>query len=137
MYRSVRDRTLDNNQFDFYACGHSHLYSRKAIDSNIDPRWKNNVVQLLNGTCGAVLDSTVPVVDPGLWHVFNALNAPNTYYFSVVDINGAQTTVNSYGGNTGAYSIIDSFRIQKNTSTQVKLLSQTRKGDRLAMFFGR
>lgn len=137
---------LDNNMFDFYACGHSHLYSRKTIDSSIAPSpqtnppllpWKNNVVQLLNGTCGAVLDTAVPVVDPTLWHVFNGLNAPNTYYFSVVDINGAQTTVNSYGGNTGAYSIIDSFTIQKNTSTQVNLLSQTRKGDRLAMFFSR
>lgn len=122
---------LDNNGFDFYACGHSHLYSRKTIDSSILPSpqtnpplppWKNNVVQLLNGTCGAVLDTAVPVVDPTLWHVFNALNAPNTYYFSVVDINGAQTTVNSYGGNTGAYSIIDSFTIQKNALTRGNFL---------------
>jgi hypothetical protein len=126
---------LDKNQFDLYACGHSHLYSRKTIDSNIDPGWKNNVVQLLTGTCGAVLDTTAPVVDPTLWHVFNGLNAPNTYYFSVVDINGAQTTVNSYGGNTGAYSIIDTFTIQKNTSPQV--VSQRSKGDKLAMFFSR
>jgi hypothetical protein len=126
---------LDSNQFDFYACGHSHLYSRKAIDRNIDPRWNNNVVQLITGTCGAPLDTDPPVVDPTLWHVFNGWNTPNTYYFSVVDINGAQTTVNSYGGNTGAYSIIDSFTIQKKTSAQ--LVSQRRKGDKLAMFFGR
>jgi len=125
---------LDNDQFDFYACGHSHLYSRKAVDSTIDPRWKNNVVQLITGTCGAVLDDTVYAKDSS-WHVFDASNAPNTYYFSVVDINGAQTTVNSYGGSTGAYSIIDTFTIQKNTSPQV--VSQRRKGDKLAMFFGR
>jgi len=53
---------LDDNRFDFYACGHSHLYSRKTIDSSILPNpqtdpprppWQNNVVQLLNGSCGA------------------------------------------------------------------------------------
>jgi hypothetical protein len=126
--------TLDNSQFDFYACGHSHLYSRKAIDSSVDQRWKNSVVQLLNGTCGAPLDNTVYTKD-STWHVFDAANKPDTYYFSVIDINGAQTTVNSYGGNTGAYSIIDTFTIQKNTSPQI--VSQRRKGDRLAMLFSR
>lgn len=134
---------LDSNKFDFFACGHSHLYSRKTIDSSVAPSpqptpplppWKNNVVQLICGTCGAPIDNAKPDVDPS-WHVFDGSNAPNTYYFSVVDINGDQTTVNSYGGNTGAYSIIDSFTIQKNTSPQV--VSQRRTGDRLAMFFNR
>ena len=46
------------------------------------------------------------IVDPTLWHVSNA---PNTYYFSVVDINGSQVTVNSYSGNTGDYAVFDSF----------------------------
>ena len=109
---------LDNNSFDFYACGHSHLYSRKTIDSSIlpnpqtdptTPPWKNDVVQLLNGTCGAPHEPFTPVVDPTLWHIFDAADA---YFFSVIDIDGAQTTVNSYSGNTGAYSVIDSFTIQ-------------------------
>ncbi len=107
---------LDDNRFDFYACGHSHLYSRKTIDSSIPPNpqlnppieWKNDVVQLLNGTCGAGVGTDTPTEDPALWHVFNT---PDTYYFSVVDINGSQVTVNSYRGNTGDYTVFDSFTI--------------------------
>jgi hypothetical protein len=115
---------LDNNEFDFYACGHQHLYSRKNIDSSILPNpqtdppltpWKNDVVQLLNGTCGAPHEPGTLSVDPTLW---NVNDAADTYFFSVIDIDGDQTTVNSYAGNTGAYSVIDTFTIQKNTSTQ-------------------
>jgi hypothetical protein len=111
---------LDNNRFDFYACGHTHLYSRKTIDSSIAPTpqtdpprppWKNNVVQLLNGTCGAGVSTDDPVVDRTLWHVFNAAD---TYYFSVVDISGSQVTVNSYKGNTGTYSVFDTFTINSS-----------------------
>ncbi len=106
---------LDINQFDFYACGHTHLYSRRTIDSSIapDPQtypnpsgpWQNNVVQLLNGTCGADVE-TGSTLDPTLWHISQA---SNTYYFSVVDINGSQVTVTSYSGNTGSYTAFDSF----------------------------
>ncbi len=105
---------LDNNQFDFYACGHTHLYSRKTIDSSILPNpqlnppieWKNDVVQLLNGTCGADVESGTPTVDSALWHISQVAN---TYYFSVVDINGSQVMVTSYSGNTGDYTAFDSF----------------------------
>jgi PKD repeat protein len=111
---------LDHNAFDFYACGHSHLYSRKSIDSSITPfpqptpplpqipPWQNNVVQLLCGTCGADVDTTTPTVDPTLWHISQL---PNTYYFSVVDISGSTMTVNSYGGQASPYQVIDSFTI--------------------------
>jgi hypothetical protein len=111
---------LDYTRFDFYACGHEHLYSRKTVDSRIAPNpqsypprpsWKNNVVQLLNGTCGAIPDNGTPVVDPNLWHISQAAN---TYYFSVVDINGRQVTVNSYEGNTGAYTVFDTFTIHND-----------------------
>jgi hypothetical protein len=114
---------LDNNRFDFYACGHSHLYSRKTIDSSIPPNpqtnpprppWQNNVVQLLNGTCGAPVDTGTPTVDPTLWHISQAAN---TYYFSVVDINGCQVTVTSYSGNTGVYTPFDSFTTVMGSSS--------------------
>ena len=72
---------LDKNRFDFLACGHQHLFSWKAIDSSIAPNpqtnppvppWQNNVVQLLNGTCGAGPEtSTAYIVDPVLWNVSN------------------------------------------------------------------
>ncbi len=109
---------LDQTRFDFYACGHEHLYSRKTIDSSILPNpqpepplpqfppWSHNVVQLLCGTCGATPDAGTPLVNPNLWHISQA---PNTYYFSVVDINGSHVKVYSYCGNTGAYTIFDSF----------------------------
>lgn len=57
---------LDSSRFDFYACGHSHLFSRRTVDSTVLPNpqtvpatlpWKNKVVQLLNGTCGAGPDA--------------------------------------------------------------------------------
>ncbi len=139
-------KMLDDNKFDLYACGHSHLYSRKTIDSNVAPYpqpypllppWQNNVVQLLNGTCGAPLENDDPKVDRIAWHIFDVHNAPDTYYFSVVDVNGANTTVNSYGYNsdTKAFSTIDTFSIQKNPSPQI--VSQRRKKDKLTMLVGR
>ena len=121
---------LDDNRFDFYACGHSHLYSRKTIDSSILPNpqlnppieWKNDVVQLLNGTCGAEVSTGTPSVDPTLWHISQAAN---TYYFSVVDINGSQVMVTSYSGNTGDYTAFDSFTMVTATP---KLIISPDKG---------
>jgi len=111
---------LDANKFDFYACGHSHLYARKTIDSGVPPNpqttpptpsWQNNVVQLLNGTCGAVISTGT--IDPNIKTSWNVHNDANTYYFSVVDISGSIVTVNSYSGNTGVYSVFDTFTINK------------------------
>jgi hypothetical protein len=111
---------LDANRFDFYACGHSHLFSRKTIDSSVFPNpqttpptnlWKNNVVQLLNGTCGA--SPSTGFIDPNIKFSWNVYNDANTFYFSVVDITGSTVTVNSYSGNTGVYSVFDTFTIKK------------------------
>jgi hypothetical protein len=107
---------LDDNRFDLYACGHSHLYSRKTIDSSVLPEpppplplWQHNVVQLLNGTCGAPTGPvTIPDAKRALWHVFAAAD---TYYFSVIDISGREVRVNSYKGNTGEYTLFDSFQL--------------------------
>jgi hypothetical protein len=112
---------LDANKFDFYACGHSHLYARKTIDSLVlpnpqttppTPSWKNNVVQLLNGTCGAGPSSS-DTIDPAIKTAWNVYNDPKTYYFSVVDISGNTVKVTSYKGCTGAYSVFDTFTITK------------------------
>lgn len=114
---------LDDNRFDFYACGHSHLYSRKTIDSSIPPNpqtvppthpWQNNVVQLLNGTCGAGVDRTE--FTPEYKALWNIANDADTHYFSVMDISGNLLTVNSYKGNTGAYEVFDSFTVVKDRS---------------------
>ena len=111
---------LDANKFDFYACGHSHLYSRKTIDGSVHPNpqttpptpeWQNNVVQLLNGTCGA--DITTSTIDPNIKTAWNVHNDAQTYYFSVVDISGSTVTVNSYKGYTGTYSVFDTFTITR------------------------
>jgi hypothetical protein len=111
---------LDANNFDFYACGHSHLFSRKTIDNSITPfpqttpqtpSWQNNVVQLLNGTCGA--GPSTGVIDPTIKASWNVHNNDSTFYFSVVDISGSSVIVNSYNGYTGAYSIFDTFTINK------------------------
>lgn len=118
---------LDKNRFDFFASGHVHLYSRKTINSSIKPdpqlpkpvTWKNNVVQLLNGTCGAIVDQGNPDVDRSAWHVFNdAL----TYYFSVVDINGGIVKVTSYGGKASPYQVIDQFTIPPSINASIDLM---------------
>ena len=107
---------LDNNRCDLFFCGHTHLYSRKNIDGSILPNpqptpavppWQNNVFQLLCGTCGAPVDPATPTVNPV--YAWNVSQAPNTYYFSVVDIIGNQVTVTSYSGNTGNYQSFDYF----------------------------
>jgi predicted phosphodiesterase len=111
---------LDANKFDMYACGHSHLYSRKTIDSSVlpnpqtippTPLWQNNVVQLLNGTCGTHVEKTT--IDPAIRVSWNVHNDSLTYYFSVIDISGSTVTVNSYKGNTGAYTVFDTFSINR------------------------
>jgi hypothetical protein len=111
---------LDDKKFDIYACGHSHLFSRRAIDSSIlpyppttppTPFWQNNVVQLLNGTCGA--GPSTGYVDPDFKAAWNVHNNDQTFYFSVVDIRGSTVTVNSYSGNTGAYSVFDTFSVTR------------------------
>jgi hypothetical protein len=115
---------LDNNRFDSYFCAHVHLFSRKTIDSSIAPnpqitppvRWHHNVVQVINGGAGAppvTNPPTPPIVDPALWHISQAAD---TYYFTVVDISGSRVTVTTYQGNTGAYSVLDSFTINKSAA---------------------
>lgn len=111
---------IDSSNFDLYACGHSHLYSRRTISDSVSPNpqtipptaaWKNNVVQLINGTCGA--GPSTEAIDPNVripWHVYND---PLTYYFSVIDVSGSNVLVNSYRGYTGAYTLFDSFTISK------------------------
>ena len=111
---------IDNNKFDMYLCGHSHLFARRTIVDTIHPSpqttpatpaWQNNVVQLLNGTSGAGPSTgPIPAWVRDLYHVNN--NAA-TYYFSVVDVYGRNVTVNSYGGYTGAYTLMDTFTITK------------------------
>jgi len=118
---------LDKNRFDFFACGHTHLYSRKTIDSSIKPdpqltpevHWINKVVQLLTGTCGAAVDQEKPDVDRTAWHVFNDAD---TYYFSVVDINGSIVKVTSYGGKASPYQVIDRFTISPNINPAIDLM---------------
>ncbi len=111
---------LDSSKFDFYACGHSHLYSRRTIDGSVAPNpqtiprtptWQNNVVQLLNGTCGAGPDTGT--IDPNIKTLWNVHNDHQTYYFSVIDISGKAVTVSSYSGYLGAYSVFDTFTVNK------------------------
>ena len=105
---------IDTHHFAVYFCGHSHLYSRKTIDSNVLPKppwpgigpWQNNVVQLLNGAAGAGPDTGDISVDKDLWHV---ANDPQTYYFTVVDIDGERVTLTSYKGDTGDYVPFDVY----------------------------
>ena len=112
---------LDSNNFDAYFCGHQHLYSRKTIDSSVPPQspppnsWQNDVVQLLNGTAGADVDTSTPTRDSS-WNIHQA---PNTYYYTVVNINGAKVTFNTYSGSTGSYSVCDSFTIDDSTVAAV------------------
>ncbi|MDP2046154.1 MAG: metallophosphoesterase, partial [Deltaproteobacteria bacterium] len=109
---------LDQNRVDIFFCGHIHLYSRKNIDSSItaDPQltpsvtWNSNVFQVITGTCGAPVTGGTPARDATLWHVSNAAD---TYYFSVVDINGGNVKVTTYSGNIGDYSVLDTFSVNR------------------------
>ena len=111
---------IDANKFDFYACGHSHLYARRAIDPSLVPypqptppvpAWKNNVVQLLCGTCGA--GSGGGYIDPTVRTEWDVHNDHKTYYYTVIDISGNTVTVNSYHGFTSQHTIFETFKITK------------------------
>lgn len=109
---------LDQNRVDIFFCGHTHLFSRKNIDSTIAPdpqltppvTWNSNVFQVITGTCGAEVNGGTPARNAALWHV---ANAADTYYFSVVDINGSNVKVTTYSGNTGDYSVLDTFSVDR------------------------
>jgi hypothetical protein len=118
---------LDDNKFDIYFCGHIHLYSRKTIDGNTaiypprsTPKWKNKLVQLVSGTAGAPPIGGI-VVDTNEWNVHNATD---TYYFSVMDINGSNVKVSSYSGNQTAsdYTVFDTFSINSGSLSGIDLL---------------
>lgn len=111
---------LDDNKFDMYLCGHSHLYARRAVDATVlpfpqtkppTPAWQNNVVQLLCGTCGAGPD--VGTIDPNVRVAWDVHNDHETYYFSVIDIAGNTVTVNSYKGHLGTYTVFETFTITR------------------------
>jgi hypothetical protein len=111
---------LDANKFDMYSCGHSHLYARRTIDPSVlpnpqttppTPAFQNNVVQLLNGTCGTHPEKGP--IDPAIRTAWNVHNDSLTYYYSVIDITGSTVTVNSYRGSTGTYTVFDTFTINK------------------------
>jgi hypothetical protein len=78
------------------------------------------VVQLLNGTCGAPVDTSASTKDAS-WHVHNQAGV---YYFSVVDIHNALLIVTTYAydANTATFSVIDSFSIFKGGQTGPNLL---------------
>jgi hypothetical protein len=70
-------------------------------------------------------------VDRSAWHVFNDFNAPNNYYFSVIDINGSKVNVTSYGvepivytegGPVPPFKVIDRFSIPSDISAAVDFL---------------
>ena len=52
-------------------------------------------------------------IDPAVRTAWNVHDADKTYCFSVIDIDGSLVTVNTYGGYKGAYSVIDTFTINK------------------------
>ncbi len=118
---------LDKYRVDFFGCGHTHLYSRKNINGSIAPdpqlnppvQWKNNVTQLLNGTCGAKTSTGDPSVNRYTWHVSNA---EDTHFFSVVDVNGRTVMVKSYGGAASPYILIDQFIIPSTIIPETSLL---------------
>src|SRR3989339_1580694 len=76
---------LDQNRVDIFFCGHTHLFSRKNIDSSITPdpqrnppvTWKSNVFQVITGTCGAEVNGGRPARNAALWQVSNTVD---TYY---------------------------------------------------------
>lgn len=111
-------KVVDDNRFDMYFAGHVHLYSRKTVDASVpatpqlDPPvvWKNAVVQAITGTAGAGADGGTPPADAS-WHVSTGTDS---YYFTVVDIDGPVVTVTSYIGNTGAYQAFDYYVLGGN-----------------------
>ncbi len=105
-------QSMDQNRVDIYFCGHNHLYSRKTIDQKVDPSYLNNVVQVIDGSCGAPVGSP----ESGKAHLYRQWHVKFTYNFSVVDVKGSQVKVKSYGAHfwqksssIPVFSLIDSF----------------------------
>lgn len=111
---------MDSTKFDMYACGHTHLFSRRTVPDTVPPNpqtnpptpaWQNSVVQLVNGTCGAgPSTANTSAAMRALWDIHDD---PLTYYFSVIDVSGRTATVVSYRGYTGDYTPFDTVAIMR------------------------
>ena len=116
---------LDKAHFDIFLCGHEHLYSRQAINSKVNSNWRNSVVQLINGGAGAPAYKKDLNPERSDWHIDNwdinqkKWGDDERFYYTVVDINGKQVKVITYGGNNGKYSPIDKFSIPENSKTEI------------------
>ena len=101
---------MDHNRVAVYFSGHEHLYSRKVIGRDMNPDFLHNVVQVIDGSCGAPLSTGNDVkVNLRQWHI-NFI-----YNFSVVDVTHGWVKVNSYGmyglnQRNPVFALIDSFK---------------------------
>ena len=105
-------QSMDQNRVDIYFSGHWHLYSRKTIDKKIDPSYLHDVVQVIDGSCGAPLSSP----ESGKGKLYRDWHVKFTYNFSVVDVKDGRVKVKSYGAHfwqksspIPVFSLIDSF----------------------------
>ncbi len=81
---------LDTNKVDIYFCGHEHLYSRWRIDSRLDPKWKNGVIQIIAGGGGAALPkkSAVPDTNPDAYK--------GAFSYVVADIDSSRINLTAF-----------------------------------------
>ncbi|MFB3895483.1 MAG: metallophosphoesterase [bacterium] len=93
---------LDNANVSIVFVGHEHFYSRRHIDNTINPSYNHYIYQVTTGTCGApIYSSSNPDVD---------VPPIPQYHFAVVDVSGADISVNVYQDNM---TLLDNFTVTR------------------------
>jgi hypothetical protein len=95
---------LDQNRFAMSLASHLHLYARRTIGPDMDPSYRNGVVQIISGGAGAPLDKIADFKTyPAAWHVTTAYN------YMIMDIDGDTLTAQVLGKIDGDWKEIDRF----------------------------
>jgi len=97
---------MDQNRFTMSLASHLHVFARRTIGPDIDPSYRNGVVQVISGGAGAPLDPTFYFLsDTAAWHVVSAYN------YLIVDIDGDTLTAQAVAKIDGSWKEIDRFTL--------------------------
>jgi 3',5'-cyclic-AMP phosphodiesterase len=118
-------KIVDTANVSVVFVGHEHFYARRHINSVFNPEYKNNIFQVVAGSCGAPLYTAIAGnLVSKLDNHKKFLRTANVnvkpiavYHFAIVDVDGnkVKTTVYNVKGK-----IIDSFAVTRLAKEPVK-----------------
>ena len=109
--RDVFCQILDKANVTMIFSGHEHNYTRRHIDSALNPLYHNKIYQVITGGSGANLKN--------VYRSKENVDVPPVaaHHFTVVDVSGNNVTVHAYKDDG---TLIDNFSVSRNSGTTTK-----------------